>query len=53
MDKNILTQIKKWAQSATYMPKFGNKEVRAHSIGYEQGLADAKKLVLDIINSEN
>lgn len=53
MDKDILTQIIRWAQSTTYVPKFGNREVRAHAIGYEQGLADAKRLILDIINNKD
>ena len=52
-DKDILTQIIEWAKSTVYVTKNGTKEVKAYSKGYEQGIADAKEIILDIINSEN
>lgn len=52
-DKDILTQIIKYAKSTTYVTKNGAKEVKAYSKGYEQGIADAKAKVLEIINSES
>lgn len=53
MDKDILTQIIEWAQGATYITKSSNDEVEAYAKGYEQGIADAKAKILEIVNSEN
>jgi len=53
MDKDILTQIIQWAQSTTYITKSGNDKVKAYAKGYEQGIADAKAKILEIVNSEN
>lgn len=53
MDKDILTQITRWAQSATYISKIGSDKVKAYARGYEQGIADAKAKILEIVNNEN
>lgn len=50
---DILTQIIRWAQSTTYVTKNGNDKVKAYAKGYEQGIADAKARILEIVNSEN
>ena len=53
MDADILTRIIRWAESTSYVTKNGSKEVIAFSKGYERGLSDAKKRILEIVNSEN
>lgn len=53
MDKDILTQIIQWAKSATYISKNGNDKVKNYTKGYEQGIADAKAKILEIVNNEN
>ena len=52
MDVDILTKIIRWAESTTYKTKCGSKQVIDFSRGYEQGIADAKAKVLDIVYSE-
>lgn len=53
MDKDILTQIIRWAQSTTYVSKNSSDKVKAYARGYEQGIADAKARILEIVNSKN
>lgn len=50
MEKELLTQITQWAKSATYISKNGNDKVKNYTKGYEQGIADAKARVLEIVN---
>lgn len=52
LNVDILTKILKWCNSTTYVIKNGTKEVKAYSKGYEKGIDDAKKIVLEIINGE-
>lgn len=51
-DVDILTKILRWCNSITYVSKNGTEEVKAYSKGYEKGINDAKRRVLEIINSE-
>lgn len=52
-DVDILTKILRWCNSTTYVTKNGSSEVKAYSKGYEKGIAHAKEIILEIINSEN
>lgn len=54
-DVDILTKIIRYCSSTTYVPKEVDKytkEVYEHARVFEQGIAHAKEIILEIINSE-